>query len=98
MKEMGFIYGLPAAVRIVAILVLAVLAHFSVRGLKRLSQWLLSLKLKTETADAESFTRRYPKLATLTTIMFALDTRWGVSYSDVPDPSHIYLQSQMVIS
>ncbi|MBN1843109.1 MAG: mechanosensitive ion channel [Deltaproteobacteria bacterium] len=74
MQAMEFIYSLPSVVRIVAILVLAVLAHFVVRGLKRLSQWLLSLKLKTDTADAESFTRRYPKLATLTTIFVSAAT------------------------
>jgi small conductance mechanosensitive channel len=74
MKAMEFIYSLPAGVRIAAIFVLALLAHFVVRGLKRLSQWVLSLKLKTETADAESFTRRYPKVATLTTIFVSAAT------------------------
>ncbi len=74
MQVMEFIYSLPSVVRIVAILVLAVLGHFVVRGIKKLSQWFLSFKLKAETADAESFTRRYPKLATLTTIFVSAAT------------------------
>jgi hypothetical protein len=55
---------IPPGFRIVVIVLLAILAHFAVQGLKRLSRWMLTLKL-----GAESFPRRYPKFATVTTIL-----------------------------
>jgi len=64
-----FILSLPTSVRIVVIVLLAILAHFTVQGLKRLSGWMLALKLETDAATTEIFTRRYPKIATVTTIL-----------------------------
>lgn len=64
-----FIALLPPAIRIILVLLFAVLAHFIVRGLKGLSQRVLTLRLKAEASTAEVFTRRYPKLATITTIL-----------------------------
>jgi small conductance mechanosensitive channel len=64
-----FILSLPTSVRIVVIVLLAILAHFTVQGLKRLSGWMLTLKLETDAATTEIFTRRYPKIATVTTIL-----------------------------
>jgi small conductance mechanosensitive channel len=64
-----FILSLPTSVRIVVIVLLAILAHFTVQGLKRLSGWMLALKLETDTPTPEIFTRRYPKIATVTTIL-----------------------------
>jgi small-conductance mechanosensitive channel len=64
-----FIMSLPIIVRIVIIMLLAVLAHFSVQGLKRLSRWMLALKLETDPSTTEIFIRRYPKIATVTTII-----------------------------
>jgi len=64
-----FILSLPTSVRIVVIVLLAILAHFTVQGLKRLSGWMLALKLETDTSTPEIFTRRYPKIATVTTIL-----------------------------
>ncbi len=66
-----FIGSLPTGVRIGVIILLAVIAHFFVRGIKRLSQWMLGLKFETDASESqtESFTRRYPKVATITTIV-----------------------------
>jgi hypothetical protein len=48
---------IPPGFRIVVIVLLAILAHFAVQGLKRLSRWMLTLKLGA------------PKFATVTTIL-----------------------------
>jgi len=64
-----FIMSLPISVRIVVIVLLAIFAHFTVQGLKRLSRWILTLKLETDPSTTEIFTRRYPKIATVTTIL-----------------------------
>jgi small-conductance mechanosensitive channel len=64
-----FIMSLPTSVRIVVIVLLAIFAHFTVQGLKRLSGWMLTLKLETDPSTTEIFTRRYPKIATVTTIL-----------------------------
>ena len=64
-----FVTSLPAGIRILAGVFLAFLGHFIVRELKRLSQWLLTLKLGDEAALSESFSRRYPKIAGITTIL-----------------------------
>jgi small-conductance mechanosensitive channel len=69
MHPVEFIMSLPIIVRIIIIVLLAVLAHFSVRGLKRLSRWMLTLKLETDPSNTEIFIRRYPKIATVTTIL-----------------------------
>jgi len=68
MHPVEFIMSLPIIVRIVVIVLLAVLAHFTVQGLKRLSRWMLTLKLGSEASTTESIIRRYPKIATVTTI------------------------------
>ena len=63
------IMSLPTSVRIVVIVLMAVLAHFTVQGLKRLSGWILTLKLETDASTTEVFTRRYPRIASITTIL-----------------------------
>jgi small conductance mechanosensitive channel len=69
MHPVEYIVSLPTGIRIIVIILVAILAHFMVRGLRQLSQWLLTLKLGTGAATTESFTRRYPKLATVTSIL-----------------------------
>ena len=69
-----FIASLPPAIRIVLVVLLAVVAHFTVRGLKRLSQWLLTLRPGTGGLSGESFGRRHPKLATIMTILVSAAT------------------------
>jgi hypothetical protein len=64
---------------------LAIIAHFTVQGLKRLSRWILTLKLGREASTAESLTRRYPKIASVTTI-FVSGLTFAIFY-----PSFIFL-------
>lgn len=69
MEPGDLIMTIPPGFRIVVIVLLAILAHFAVQGLKRLSRWMLTLKLGAEASTTESFPRRYPKFATVTTIL-----------------------------
>ena len=69
MEPSDLIMTIPAGFRIVLILLLAVVAHFTVQGLKRLSRWMLSKKLGAEPSNSESLIRRYPKIASVTTIL-----------------------------
>ena len=69
MEPSDLIMTIPPGFRIIAIVLLAVFAHIAVRGLKRLSQWMLTLKLGAEDSTKESFTRRYPRIASVTTIL-----------------------------
>lgn len=69
MEPSEIITTFPTGFRIVGIVLLAIFAHFAVQGLKRLSRWMLTLKLGAEESSTESFTRRYPKIASVTTIL-----------------------------
>jgi small conductance mechanosensitive channel len=53
---------------------LAVVAHFLVRGIRLLSQWLLSLKLSGSNSNTENLVKRYPKIVTITTILVSAFT------------------------
>jgi small-conductance mechanosensitive channel len=63
------IESLPSGFRILAILVIAVVAHLVVRELKVLTQWILVPKTQKALSPKESFAWRYPKIAGLTTIL-----------------------------
>ena len=54
--------------RILLIIVLAAAAHFTVKAIRRFSQWLLAMKIGSKTTSEASLTRRYPKLATIITL------------------------------
>ncbi len=60
---------LPLAVRVLLIVLLAGLAHLTVLGLKWLSRWLLTLRLENEESTEANFTKRFPKFATIITIL-----------------------------
>lgn len=74
MHPLEFITSFSPGLRIIAIAVLAVCAHFIVRALKRLTQSMLAPKVGEGLSTNESFARRYPKLATLTTILVSAVT------------------------
>lgn len=69
-----FIQSLPESVRILFIVVLAVLAHGVVRVLRRLSRRLLAMRLDIVAQDEKIFARRFPKAASLTTILVSAIT------------------------
>jgi small conductance mechanosensitive channel len=55
--------------RILFVIVLAVVAHFAVRAIRRFSQNLLTMKVDSKETSKEILTQRYPKLATIITIL-----------------------------
>ena len=65
MDLFAFLADLPSGARILAIVLLAVLAHFLVRGLQRLGEWLLTPR----GTRREVVATRYPRFATITTIV-----------------------------
>ena len=74
MQPIQFIIELPASLRILSIILLAIIAHFIVRELRRLSQWMLTPAPQTGISMTESFARRYPRLATLITVFVSAIT------------------------
>ena len=103
MNPIEFIHSLPAAIRIIVILLLAVLSHFIVKGIRRLSQWLLTAKIKTDVSTKEILTRQYPKFATITTILVSAITfiiyffAIGLILKELKIPLTTYLASASVI-
>lgn len=74
MEIIELLKSLPVALRILFIIILAVLAHFLVREMRRLSQWLLSLRLPQSDIKTENIIKRYPKIVTVTTIVVSAFT------------------------
>jgi len=60
--------------RILLVIVLAVAAIFIVKAIRRLSQYLLTMKIDSKETSQEILTRRYPKLATIITIFVSAVT------------------------
>jgi small conductance mechanosensitive channel len=60
--------------RILLIVVLTVAAHFFVKAIRRFSQYLLTMKVDSEAASEANLTRRYPKIATIITILVSAVT------------------------
>ena len=74
MKLIDILTGIHPILRILLIMVLAVAAHFIVKAIRRLSQYLLTMKVDRKEASERSLTRRYPKLATIITILVSAGT------------------------
>ncbi len=74
MEIIGLFKTLPPLLKIFSIVLLAVMASFLVRGIRRLSQWLLSLKLSGSDFKTENIVKRYPKIVTITTILVSAFT------------------------
>ncbi len=93
--------SLPASplLRILAIVILAVLAHLLVRGLRRLGTWLLT----PHGSDRTTLSRRSPKLATIGTIVVSAVTFTiyfggiGLILRELGVPLENYLVSASVI-
>jgi len=68
------ILSLSPMLRILVIILFAVVGHFFVKGIKYLSQWFLTLKVKSDVSSKETFMRKYPKVATITTIIVSAIT------------------------
>ena len=60
--------------RILLIVILAVAAHFVVKAIRRFSHYLLTMKVDRNATTEESLTRKYPKIATIITILVSAVT------------------------
>jgi moderate conductance mechanosensitive channel len=65
---------LDPMLRILLIILLTVAAHFTVKAIRRFSQYLLTMKVDRKVASETSLTRRYPKVATIITILVSAVT------------------------
>jgi moderate conductance mechanosensitive channel len=63
--------SLPFGVRIVLIPAIAVIAHFIVRVIRGATQWLLTRNMAAKVSTQENFTRRFPKFASIITILIS---------------------------
>lgn len=94
-------FALPTSpiLRIAAIVVLAVLAHVLVRGLRWLGEWALT----PQGTDRTTLSRRYPKVATVGTILVSAVTftiyfgGFGLVLRELGVPLENYLVSASVI-
>ena len=69
MKLVDIFTHMNPILRILFVIVLAVVAHFTVRAIRRISQNLLTMKVDSKETSKEILTRKYPKLATIITIL-----------------------------
>jgi small-conductance mechanosensitive channel len=74
MKLADILSQINPMVRILLIVLLAVAAHFFVKAIRRFSQYLLTMKVDGEAASEANLTRRYPKIATIITILVSAVT------------------------
>ncbi len=74
MELIELLNTLPVVLRILTLLLLAVILHFIVHEIWRLSQWLLSLRLPGRKLKTENIAKRYPKIVTITTILVSAIT------------------------
>jgi len=74
MKLLPILSEMNPVVRILLVIVLTVAAVFVVKAIRRLSQYLLTMKFDSSKSSKEILTRRYPKLATIITILVSAVT------------------------
>ncbi|MEJ2282870.1 MAG: mechanosensitive ion channel [Desulfobacterales bacterium] len=74
MKLMDILAHMNPVLRILLVIVLAVVAIFIVKAIRRLSQYLLTMKVDSNETSQAILTRRYPKLATIITILVSAVT------------------------
>jgi len=74
MRLVDIIADMNPILRILLVIVLAVAANFMVKAIRRFSQYLLTMKVDSKATSEEILTRRYPKLATIITILVSAVT------------------------
>jgi small conductance mechanosensitive channel len=95
--------GLPPLLRVAAILLIALVLHLLVRGLRRASEWIVAPDSSPELAR-ELFIRRKPKVATLTTLAVSAITftiyfiAFGLILSEIGVTITTYFASTTVIA
>ena len=74
MKLVDTLTNMNPILRILLVIVLAVAANFTVKTIRRFNQYLLTMKADSQETSEEVLTRRYPKLATIITILVSAVT------------------------
>jgi len=74
MKLVDILTEINPILRILLVIVLAVATNFAVKAIRRFSQYLLTMKVDSKETSQEILTRRYPKLATIITILVSAGT------------------------
>ncbi|MCJ7541176.1 MAG: mechanosensitive ion channel family protein [Desulfobacterales bacterium] len=74
MKLLDILTDINPILRILLVIVIAVAAHFTVKTIRRFSQYLLTMKADSKETTEEILTRRYPKLTTIITILVSAVT------------------------
>jgi len=74
MKLVDILNDMNPILRIFLVIVLAVASIFTVKTIRRFSQYLLTMKVDSNETSKEILTRRYPKLATIITILVSAVT------------------------
>src|SRR5210317_2240381 len=74
MKLVDILTDINPVLRIFLVIVFAVAANFTVKAIRRFSQYLLTMKVDSKETSNEILTRRYPKLATVITILVSAVT------------------------
>ena len=67
MKLIDILTEMNPILRILLVIVFAVVAHFTVKAIRRLSQHLLTMKVDSKETSQEILIRKYPRLATIIT-------------------------------
>ncbi len=62
------------AMRIILIVGLTIITHFTVKSIRRFSRYVLLMKVDRGANSEASFTRKYPKLATIITLLVSAGT------------------------
>jgi small conductance mechanosensitive channel len=74
MKLLDILTHMNPILRILLVIVLAVATIFTVKTIRRFSQYLLTMEVDSNESSQEILTRRYPKLATIITILVSAVT------------------------
>jgi len=74
MKLIDILTHINPILRILLVIVLAVATNFTVKAIRRFSQYLLTMKVDSNETSQEILTRRYPKLAAIITILVSAVT------------------------
>jgi hypothetical protein len=74
MKLLDILTDINPILRILLVIVLTVAAIFTVKAIRRFSQYMLTMKIDSKATAEEILTRRYPRLATIITILVSAIT------------------------
>ena len=74
MKNLDTLADINPILRILLVIVFAVVAHFIVKIIRRFSRYLLTMKVDSKETSEEILIRKYPRLATIITILVSAMT------------------------